>query len=558
MTADARGRGAALAALAAIAALAFALRARGVTALTAGGGVALPLGDAPDHARRALWIAQHGPAPLAFDPLLAWPGGAWLPWEPLPAWLAGGLAWLLGGDAAAVERVALWLPPALGALATLPVYAAAARLAGRAAGLGAAALLAGAPLGIAATGAGQLGPPGLLALATATWLWAALRAAAPAPPGKTQIHVILARIATLLAAPAGGLRVAIADGAQLAVLARAGRRPALAGHALGLAASALSVLALLLALAPAGGREPWLLSLTLDVPGAGLAGALAAFRSAPLPAAGLGLALAGLVLAARAAGRAPAAPAAREPARVLALWLAGFGALALAQGRAEELAAPAAVAAAAGVAAAWRGQRRRRLARAGLAVATVAAASAVLTLPAWRAGTTLDGVGDPAALAAFADAVRAATPEPPDLDDPAYGILAPSALGPTLRWRARRAVAGPPPSRPWHDTELRPSSQPDSEAEALALAERAGARFVAAVAPEQGFLARLAAGDVAQPAERFRLVAVTPVGAGRAALFEVVAGAVIEAPAPPGTPVEARLVLDGPGGRRVQQATALA
>jgi len=677
-----RGRGpSAAAGLVAIAAAAFALRAQGWDAVSAGGHVVLPIGDAAYHARRALWTAQHWPSLLLFDPLVAFPDGSWIPWPPLHTWLVAGLARALGGDAAAVERVALWLPPLLGALATAPVFAAAARLGGRAAGLGAAALFAALPAQIQYSGAGNIDHHCTVALLGATWLAAALAAASPAaaatgaaaagirgalPP----IGVALARTGVLLTWPGSLAYLAIADAAQLAVLGLAGRSRSLAAHALGLAASAAVVAVAVPRLGPPVGGPwsaialSWLHAAALAVlalaaaalaawergrPGAdartraarlaatllAAAAALLALpgpREALLPAlafvgqrepwsalnaeqrplfrsgaqgwlaplahyGGLAYAIPLLPLAALARARDRRV---REPARVLALWTAGFGALALAQLRyGNELAAPASVAAALGVREAWRalaGRPRAALARAALAAWVALAALPLVALPIARArlpAPAAAGDGDPrlatpaGTLDRFAETLRAVTPETGGFDDPAtapaYGVLAPPNVGHALRWGAQRALAADnfgPYAGSRHFQEARAFSWLESEAEAVALAERLRARFVVTAEygamPPRSLAARLHRDDgrarAGEPRwEHFRLVAEgpaggrpladlvgapTPAGAIPYKLFEVVPGAVIEAPAAPGTPVVARVLLETAGGRRIPYRAA--
>jgi hypothetical protein len=539
-----RGRRAAAAiGLAAIAGAAFALRAQSGDVVAAGGHVALPIGDAALHARRALWTAQHWPALLRSDPLLGFPDGTWIAVTPLHTWLVAALARAFGGDAAAIERVALWLPPLLGALATLPVFAAAARLAGPAAGLGAATLFALLPTPIREAVPGRIGPEATATLLGAAWLAAALHAAAPGVRGALPpIGVALARSGLLLAAPGSLAIVVIADGAQLVALARAGGARALRAHALGLVATAV-VVALAVGLLGAPVETSWA-ALALSWTCVAALGALA------------------LIAAALAGGVAPREGRVFAPELVLALWTAGFAALALARGRpAEALAAPAAVSAAVVVCAAWNALARRphaALGRVALATALGLAALPLAWLPIARARAAAETAvgGDPrlatraGTLDRFAETVRAVTPDPGGFDDagsaPSYGILAPPDVGPALLWRSHRAwsAAGP------------------------------GVRFVVTAdapgASLRDLLRHLHRQDARAPDgeprwEHFRLIAEGPVGGRSLAdlertpadagavpyqLFEVVPGALLEAPAAPGTPVVARLRLETPDGRR--------
>jgi dolichyl-diphosphooligosaccharide--protein glycosyltransferase len=668
------GRAAVAAGLVAAVGLAFALRALGAGDLVAGDAVVLPIGDAYYHARRALYTAQHWPAVLLFDPLVSFPDGSWIPWPPLHTWLVATLARAAGGDAAAVERVALWLPPALGALAALPVFAAARRLAGAGAGLGAAFLFAALPAQIQYSDAGNVDHHCTIALLGAAWLACALAAAgaSPRPPqtaaaaktsGLPQIGVTLARTGLLLTWPGSLAYVAVADGAQLAVLALAGRAGALAAHAAGLAASAAAValavprlgppvggawsaialswlhVAALAALAGAAlGCAAWerarpgaaprvraargaLAALAagaalLALPGireavgaalgfVGKAEPWAALNAEQLPLFRPGTAGGWLAPLAHYGGFAYAIPLlplaalarardaqVRASALVLAGWTAGFGALALAQLRyGNDFAAPFAVATAVGVREAWRALAGRRGGAAGRAALAVLVALLAAPLAAQALGRALArpplGAGDPrlatpsGTLHRFAELVRAATPETPGFDDPGqrpgYGILAPPNLGHVLHWVARRATASDnfgPYAGSRHFQEARAFSWLESEAEAAALAGRLEARYVVTAEfgamPPRSLAARLhhgdgrAAGDLPRW-ERFRLVtegpaggqplaalvgAPAPAGAIPYKLYEVVPGAVLEAAAPPGTPVDARITLETPIGRR--------
>jgi dolichyl-diphosphooligosaccharide--protein glycosyltransferase len=124
--------------------LAFGVRALPFRGVFVGGDV-LPFGnDAWYHLRRIVYSLAHFPAVLHFDPYINFPDGAQPIWPPLFDW---GMALLLlpffgGGDLASVERVAVWVPPALGAATVACLYAVALRHLGRAPALVAAALLA--------------------------------------------------------------------------------------------------------------------------------------------------------------------------------------------------------------------------------------------------------------------------------------------------------------------------------------------------------------------------------------------------------------------------------
>jgi dolichyl-diphosphooligosaccharide--protein glycosyltransferase len=239
--------------LVAAAALAFGVRALGFRAVFVGDAVVFPIGDAYYHLRRALWIAEHWPALLRFDPLVAYPDGSWIPWPPLYDLAIAGLARALDGPAA-VEAVAAWLPPLLGALTVLPVFAAAALLGGRGVGLGAALLFALLPPSVQYSDVGNADHHCLVSFLGALWLWGALAAVSTlggrAAQSAGAALCATARTALLLTWQGGLLYVAVADGAQIAVLGLAGRRGALAGHAAGLALAALAIAAALPALGP--------------------------------------------------------------------------------------------------------------------------------------------------------------------------------------------------------------------------------------------------------------------------------------------------------------------
>jgi hypothetical protein len=66
---------------------------------------------------------QRLPDVLRFDPLVNHPDGAWNPWPPLHTLLLAGAGRALGGTQHDLERAGAWLPPLLGALTALPVFA---------------------------------------------------------------------------------------------------------------------------------------------------------------------------------------------------------------------------------------------------------------------------------------------------------------------------------------------------------------------------------------------------------------------------------------------------
>ncbi|HEX2643902.1 MAG TPA: STT3 domain-containing protein, partial [Thermoanaerobaculia bacterium] len=115
--------------LAAAMTLAFALRLVTLPALTQGG-LRLLSADDYGHLRRAAATVRTFPRVPVFDPYLNHPdGGIWI-WPPLFDLAIAAPARLFFGPDAGVGQVALvaaWIPPLLGALALLPLFALAAR-----------------------------------------------------------------------------------------------------------------------------------------------------------------------------------------------------------------------------------------------------------------------------------------------------------------------------------------------------------------------------------------------------------------------------------------------
>ena len=110
------------------------------------GTVVFAIGDAFYHAHRALFSFHHFPDFLRFDPCINWPKGAPVPHAPLYDLALAGFARVLSDSVSGFERIAAWVPVGLGALTVIPVYALAAGLRGRAAGLGAACLYSVLPM----------------------------------------------------------------------------------------------------------------------------------------------------------------------------------------------------------------------------------------------------------------------------------------------------------------------------------------------------------------------------------------------------------------------------
>jgi dolichyl-diphosphooligosaccharide--protein glycosyltransferase len=103
-------------------ALALVVRALRFGLVATPGGVRFPSGaDELYHMRRIWFTVVNFPASLDFDRYLNHPEGAPPIWPPAFDWtIAAAVRGLVGaGDQAAVERVAIWAPPLLGALAVL-------------------------------------------------------------------------------------------------------------------------------------------------------------------------------------------------------------------------------------------------------------------------------------------------------------------------------------------------------------------------------------------------------------------------------------------------------
>jgi len=131
--------------LLAAAAFAAALAVRALTwpSVFTPGGLRLVDPDAYYHLRRIQWSVAGFPDVLTRDPYVAFPRGGEPIWTPLFDLAIAGAARLAGaaGDPAAVERLAVWVPPLLGATTVAATFLVARRVFGRRAGIVAAAVL---------------------------------------------------------------------------------------------------------------------------------------------------------------------------------------------------------------------------------------------------------------------------------------------------------------------------------------------------------------------------------------------------------------------------------
>jgi len=666
-----------------VAALALVVRALPLSTVFHAGHVVFAPADAMYHVRRSFYTFDQWPAVLLFDHYVNHPGGAPIPWSPLPDVLAGSLAVLVASDEYGFETVLAWWPALIGALGALPIYFVAREIASRGVALGAGALYALLPVSVAY---GRVGNPdhhvstaavgacllllcvklaardrdrrslvwlaGLLALARAalllTWHGSLLYLAVVESTllgiavfgQRREVHAVHAASAlgTLLLigpvlatfpTPLLGLYSSIAlsrlhliavTGAGVVALAcwwhgsRSPRPPGVTSR-LGVAAVAgLAFLAVVLSLpGPREGIAPALRFLTMtDAAGATTVEQFSLFslfgRTTEHVASGTWglyaylLPFCPLFLLLWARRRPPA------PTLVVAFWAAAFGFLALGQLRyGNDAAAAACVGFAVGGAqlAAWLRQSFR-LPRAAAGVAVSLLAVALYAAPirtfyapwAVRTAAKLTGIGGEERwplrttgwpVHQFLKAVRAVTPETSGYTDPAvrpeYGIVAPANLGHALQWVARRPTPTDPfweyigPENWRRSSDLLTSLD---EAQAVLLAQALRARYVVVAAGRsRGRLQdRLFRDDgLRRPGQvayrRFRLVTEGPRGAGAIEptvgliggaafeeslvpykLFEVVAGARLEIPAPPGSRVEASLTVRTPAGREFLYQTA--
>jgi asparagine N-glycosylation enzyme membrane subunit Stt3 len=329
------GRAAVVDALAvvALAAAAFALRAvylREVFAVD--GTIVFTDPDALYHARRALYGTLNFPAVLSFDPYLHHPEGAPVPWPPLYDWVLAAKAVALGGSLRAFELVLAWAAPVLGALAVLPVYAAARMLAGRGVGLAAGAVFAALPIAVYYARVGNPDHHAWSALIGAAFLALSVAALRPESRGRSLVWIgagLLVLRAALVTSWAGSLLyVAVGEAALLLGACLAARRDLLLAQAAGALGAAMLVAPVVAASGvPVGGpfsttTLSWFHVSTFA--GAGLACAALAALEARRPARRLVLRIArGAAASALAAGVLLAFPAPRGALLPSAGFIAG-------------------------------------------------------------------------------------------------------------------------------------------------------------------------------------------------------------------------------------------
>lgn len=247
-----------------------------------GDAVVFPIGDTYYHLRRAEYGLAHPGEVLLFDPLVNHPDGAWVPWPPLHTLLLTATATLLGGTKQALEQAAAWVPVAIGALTSVPVFGAARVIAGPGTALLAAAIAALLPAGVTYSELGNADHHCSVTFFGAVWLWGALlalRKLPPPPRSAAQLALAIGRLGVVFTWPGSTLYLLLADGAWVGVAILRGRREALRDAALGLFASACLTAAVVPRLGPPVGGWYSTLALSFLQPAAMLALAIVALAS---------------------------------------------------------------------------------------------------------------------------------------------------------------------------------------------------------------------------------------------------------------------------------------
>jgi dolichyl-diphosphooligosaccharide--protein glycosyltransferase len=171
---------------------AFALRGLTWPAVFTADGIRLVGPDAHYHLRRILWSVENFPAVLSRDPYLRFPDGGESIWTPaFDAGIATLARLLVGtGDSRAVETVAVWVPPALGALTVLVVYAVGRRTFGRLVGWMAGGILCILPPHVAYSQVGFVDHHAAVALLTAVLLGGTLSLVRPGSEPEVEPRVM--------------------------------------------------------------------------------------------------------------------------------------------------------------------------------------------------------------------------------------------------------------------------------------------------------------------------------------------------------------------------------
>ncbi len=175
----------------AIALAAFAVRALPWRSVFDAGRVVFPDNDAYYHARRIFYTVVRFPEFLGFDPYLNYPHGGEPIWSPLFDFAVAVLArFTVGADLPALERLVVWIPPALGAATAVLAASLAKAHFGRGAAWLAGGLVALLPANFVYSRIGFLDHHAAVALVGVALLgvgmrWLAGGARPSAPPGPT-------------------------------------------------------------------------------------------------------------------------------------------------------------------------------------------------------------------------------------------------------------------------------------------------------------------------------------------------------------------------------------
>ena len=132
--------------------------------------------DAYYHLRRIGYSVEHFPRALDFDPLINFPNGAQPIWPATFDWLIAALVLLLpgSGDPADVARIAVWVPPILGASTVVLAYLIGSRFFSRRTGIIAGLLLAILPAHAIYSRLGVVDHHVMVAFVLAIMLWFAM------------------------------------------------------------------------------------------------------------------------------------------------------------------------------------------------------------------------------------------------------------------------------------------------------------------------------------------------------------------------------------------------
>ena len=203
--------------------------------------------DAMYHVRRSFYTFENWPQVLLTDHYVNFPGGAPVPWSPLPDFLAGSLAALLVDGEAGFATVLAWWPVVIGAIGAIPVYFIAREIATTGVAIGAGALYAFLPVSVMYA---RVGNPDHHVSAAAVGACLLLLCVKLASPGQTSSSLMrftgglaLGRVAMLLTWHGSLLYLALLEVSLLGIALLAGRREVQA-------VQALSALGTLLLVAP--------------------------------------------------------------------------------------------------------------------------------------------------------------------------------------------------------------------------------------------------------------------------------------------------------------------